>query len=208
MGKLNSKISAFKVISLSLTIGLLILAGAAHAQFPKVLIPKEVVLQHGGSIGFLSAGVGYPLFKNERGSLDLNYGFVPEKRGGPLRILSAKFAYRPFEVKIADGIKLYPANPGFFVSYHIGKQFDFYWDKDTYEDGYYWWSTALRPHLSLSTELKFDALKILKTSHIKGISVYSEFNTNELYMASYYKNTGTISLLEIFKLGLGLRVQF
>jgi hypothetical protein len=207
MEKLLFKISTFKLRWKYLMIVLLISGSNAHAQIHKVLIPKEIIVQHGGSIGFMSAGAGYPLFKNKRGTLDFHYGFIPEKRGGPLHIISAKFAYRPLEIKVTEGIKLYPVNPGFFFSYHIGKQFDFYWDKDTYEEGYYWWSTALRPHLSVSTELKLDALKILKTSLVKDISLYTEFNTNELYLTSYYKNSGTISFLEIFKLGVGLRVH-
>jgi hypothetical protein len=207
MEKLLFKISTFKLLQSCLVIVLLISGSNAYGQFHKILIPHEIIVQHGGSIGFMSAGVGYPLFKNKRGTLDFNYGFIPEKRGGPLHIISAKFAYRPLEIKIIEGVKLFPANPGFFFSYHIGKQFDFYWDKDTYEEGYYWWSTALRPHLSLSTEVKLDALKILKTSLIKDISLYSEFNTNELYLTSYYKNSGTISFLEILKLGVGLRVH-
>ncbi|WP_432714039.1 hypothetical protein [Pedobacter sp.] len=179
----------------------------AAAQVPEILVPKDIVIQHAGSIGFFSVGIGYPVFKNKRGSLDFNYGYVPESRGGQLHILSAKFAYRPFKIQLAEGVSLFPVNPGAFFTYHFGKQFDFYWDKDTYEDGYYWWSTALRPHLSLSTEVKLDALKVFKTSKIKGISLYSEFNTNELYLTSYYKNAGSISLADIFKLGVGIRVH-
>ncbi|WP_432710888.1 hypothetical protein [Pedobacter sp.] len=182
-------------------------APKVHAQFSKVLIPQDVTLQHAGSNGFMSAGFGYNFFKNKRGHLDLGYGFVPEKRGGELHILSLKFNYRPWEIHITDGIKLYPANPGAFVTYHLGPQFDFYWDKDTYEDGYYWWSTALRPHLSLSTEFNFDMKKLFKTDKIKNISVYSEFNTNELYLVSYFQNAGTLNLTEIFKLGVGIRVH-
>ncbi len=94
-----------------------------------------------------------------------------------------------------------------FVTYHFGKQFDFYWDKDTYEEGYYWWSTALRPHISISTEVELDAPKILKTSKIKGIRLYAEVNTNELYLTSYYKNAGAVKLRDIFKLGIGIRVH-
>lgn len=190
-------------------VGLILLnPSMGKAQSFKFLIPKDLVIQHAGSIGFGSIGAGYRLFKNKRGNLDFNYGYVPEQRGGELHILSAKFAYRPWEIKISDGISLYPANPGIFFSYHLGKQFDLYWDKDTYEEGYYWWSTALRPHISVSTELKLDGLKVLKTSKIKGVSLYSELNTNELYMVSYFQNSDVLSPSDIFKLGLGLRIHF
>ena len=186
---------------------LLCTASEVQSQVPEFLVPKDVVIQHAGSVGFMSVGFGYPVFKNNRGSLDFNYGYVPESRGGTLHILSGKFAYRPWKIKITDGVLLYPANPGVFVTYHFGKQFDFYWDKDTYEDGYYWWSTALRPHISISTEVELDALKILKTSKIKNVRLYSEFNTNELYLVSYFKNVGAVPLMHIFKLGIGLRLS-
>jgi len=207
MENLSMKIFLIKNLLYSLLCVLLFTTNEAHAQVPEFLIPKDIVIQHAGSIGFMSLGIGYPVFKNKRGSLDFNYGYVPEGRGGTLRILSGKFAYRPWKIKISDGIKLYPANPGVFFTYHFGEQFDFYWDKDTYEDGYYWWSTALRPHISISTEVELDALKIFKTSKIKGIRLYSEFNTNELYLVSYFKNVGAVPLRNIFKLGIGLRVS-
>ncbi len=79
---------------------LLFNAGKARAQIPEILIPKDMVVQHAGSIGFMSVGIGYPVFKNKRGSLDFNYGYVPESRGGTLHILSGKFAYRPWKLKI------------------------------------------------------------------------------------------------------------
>ena len=179
----------------------------SDAQVHKVFIPKDVVIQHAGSIGFFSVGAGYPVFKNKRGSLDFNYGFVPKSKGGDLHIVSAKFAYRPWKVNIADGVVWYPVNPGAFVTYHIGKEYDFFWDKDTYEEGYYWWSTAIRPHISFSTEINLDGPKLTKTSVIKGISIYTEANTNELYLISYFQNHRAISPVEIFKLGIGVRVH-
>lgn len=207
MEKLSMKRSFIKssILVLFFLCGLAMNKG--YAQIHKIFIPKDVVVQHAGSIGFFSFGAGYPIFKNKRGSLDFNYGFVPKSKGGDLHIVSAKFAYRPWKVNIADGVVWYPVNPGAFVTYHIGKEYDFFWDKDTYEEGYYWWSTAIRPHISLSTEVNLDAPKLTKTSVIKGISIYTEANTNELYLTSYLQNHRTISLAEIFKLGIGLRVH-
>lgn len=178
------------------------------AQFFDALVPGEVVVQHAGSIGFFSVGAGYRVFKNKRGNVDMNYGFVPASKGGPLHILSAKFAYRPFEIRIKDWATIYPANPGAFVSYHFGKEFDFYWDKSQYEKGYYWWSSAIRPHLSLSNEVKLHGKKIARGEKIKSITLYSEFNTNELYLVSFFQNHGDLSMRDVFKLGIGVRVGF
>lgn len=185
-----------------------IMWGRTSAQFPKELIPTSAVVQYAGSIGYLSAGIGYELFHNERGSLDLMYGRVPEKKGGKLDILAVKFAYRPIEVKLNNWANLYPINPGVFVSYHLGPKFNFQWDKDVYEKGYYWWSSALRPHVSLGTEVKLNTSKVLPSLRLKSLSFYSEFNTNELYLISYFQNTDGLSLTDIFKLGIGMRIEF
>ncbi|WP_235048413.1 hypothetical protein [Arcticibacter svalbardensis] len=196
------------ILSFLMVAASLMLATRSSAQFPKFLIPKSVVSQYAGSIGFVSVGAGYELFKNDRGSLDFNYGYIPKNKGGVLHILAAKFAYRPIEIKVNKWAKLYPVNPGAFISYHFGPQFDTQWDKDTYEKGYYWWSTAVRPHISIGTELKLDAKKILPSLGVKALRVYSEFNTNELYLISYYQNVGSLSITDIFKLGFGVRVDF
>lgn len=185
---------------------LFLLPERVHAQFPEVLVPKEAVIQYAGSIGYLSAGAGYHLFKNKRGSLDFHYGFVPKAKGGDLHIVSAKFAYRPVEIRLKKLGSIYPVNPGVFLSYHFGKEFDLHWDKSQYEEGYYWWSSALRPHLSISNELKLDAIKLLRGSKIRSVSIYSEFNTNELYLISYLQNMSGLHLTDIFKLGFGLKI--
>ncbi|MGV3509329.1 MAG: hypothetical protein ACO1N7_08580 [Sphingobacteriaceae bacterium] len=171
-----------------------------------LLIPKHISIQHAGSIGYLSIGAGYDLFRNKRGSLEFVYGHVPKSKGGPLNIVSIKFAYRPFEVKITDGIQFYPINPGLFLSYHFGDQFDISFDHQQYEKSYYGWSTAIRGHISVSNEIKLDASAI-KLKHVK---LYSEFNVSDLYLASFFfkNNSKWLSPGDIIKLGIGVKVGF
>lgn len=180
----------------------------SSAQQLKFLIPDAAITQFAGSIGYVSVGAGYDLFKNKRGNLDFNYGYVPKSKGGELHSLTVKFAYRPFEVKIKDWAKFYPFNPGFFATYTFHKDLSFRFSTDDYPKGYYFWSEALRPHLSFSNEIEFDTKKILKGSKIKAISVYSEFNTNEYYLINYFQNMKELSISDIFLLGIGVRVKF
>lgn len=174
----------------------------------KWYVPTSAVLQHAGSIGMFSLGAGYKLNNSGKSTLDISYGYVPAKYGGDLNILAAKFAYRPYSIRIKNWGTLYPTNPGVFLSYHAGGDFDSRWDDDEYPDGYYWWSTAFRPHVSLSTEFKLDAIKLLPKLGVKSISIYSEFNTNELYGISYFQNSHDLDITGIFKLGIGTRVEF
>lgn len=192
---------------------LLFLAQTAKAQEDSIrpkhwIIPKSAITQYAGSIGFFSAGIGYNVNRSGNSTLDLHYGHVPASKGGSLHIITAKFAYRPFHIKINNNTTLSPLNPGFFLSYHAGSNFDSTWDDDNYPKGYYWWSTAFRPHISLSNELSFKSEKILKLTGIKKLSFYSEFNTNELYFVSFFQNSRYLGLNDIFKLGFGTRIYF
>jgi len=174
----------------------------------KWYIPKSATLQFAGSIGYFSAGIGYNLNKSGSSSLDLMYGYVPVPKGGDLSIITGKFAWRPFKIKINEWAVIHPINPGVFLSYHGGSNFDSKWDDDEYPKGYYWWSTAFRPHISFSTEVKLNTEKLIPNLKIKTLSLYSEFNTNELYAISYIQNSHDLNLTDIFKLGLGARVYF
>jgi hypothetical protein len=205
MGSLVRKILAIKFcIVFIITVGT---SSLSVAQSMNALIPDAAVVQHGGSIGYLNVGIGYNLMK-EKGTLDLGYGYVPASKGGKLNIVSAKFAYKPFSLKIKDQAVIHPLNPGFFVTYHTGKDFDILLDQEQYTPGYYWWSEAIRSHLSFSNEVRVNGGKILSGSKIKGLSIYSEFNTNELYVVSWFKNPKTVRLNDIFKVGYGIRVHF
>ncbi|WP_242695870.1 hypothetical protein [Desertivirga brevis] len=199
------KLLSFKNIAI-LLLAVLPLA-KAKSQGVRFLVPDGVVAHYGGSIGFGSAGISYDLFKNQRGNLDFTFGYVPESKGGPLRILTGKFSYKPVKIGLKDIGTLYPVNPGTFISYTPGEQFE-KWSKTQYPKGYYWWSKSTRIHLSLSTEAKFNGEKVLHKAGIKAIGVYSELNTNDLYAVSWFKNKDSMSFLEIVRVGYGVRVYF
>lgn len=179
---------------------------STERNFFERLIPQSINMQHAGSIGYINVGFGYNIFKNKRGSLDFSYGNVPGSKGGKLDILAVKLAYRPFVLSLGDWATFYPANPGMFVSYHLGKDFEFAHDSKQFPDNYYWWSTAMRLHISLSNEVKLHMPALFSGKVIKSLSVYSEFNTNELYLISVVRNTGSLHLSDIVKIGLGIRV--
>ena len=180
----------------------------SHAQKMRFLIPDGAVIQHAGSIGYFSAGVDYDLFRNKRGSLDLLYGYVPESKGGAFSILSAKFAYRPFEIKVAPGLLFHPVNPGLFFNYTIDKNFDLLRDRDQYIKGYYYLSEALRAHVSLSSEVSVDPAVLGQKGPLRAVAIYYELNTNDMYLVNYFQNTKGLSLSDVFKAGLGIKVSF
>lgn len=178
-----------------------------RAQKLNFLIPDGAVLQHAGSIGYFSGGISYDLFKNKKGSLDFMYGYLPESKGGSFSTVSTKFKYRPFEINISKNLTFYPLNPGTFISYTVNKDFDLTWDRGQYPKGYYYWSEALRLHISLSNELKLNTSNS-SSNKIKSLSLYYELNTNDVYIINYVQNNTYLSITDIFKVGLGMRASF
>lgn len=191
-----------------ISIILLFLVININAKAQKFLIPEDAIIQYAGSIGYLSVGAGYELFGNKRGNLDINYGFVPESKGGALHILTAKFAYRPFVINIGNFAKIYPFNPGIFIRYTLNNNLGFNFDTVQYPKGYYYFSEAARPHLSFSNKFQLIKGKVLERTGLKALSIYSEFNTNDYYLVNYFQNTTALSVTDIFKLGIGIRAKF
>lgn len=190
-----------------LIFSLLILSSSfafAQNKFLRELKPDYINLQHAGSIGYMSIGLGYDLF-NEKTTASLFYGFVPESKGGNLNILTTKFEYRPFNINlIKDKLVLKPINPVAFVSYTLGRNFDKKFDPNQYPDGYYFWSTAIKIHAGISSELKILGSQ---NSAIKAVSIYVESNTNDLYLISWFENRTTTPFGNIFHLGYGIRLH-
>lgn len=195
----------FTKVSIIIILGIFFGLRANAQQF---LIPDELILQHAGSIGYVSVGAGYKLFKNERGNLDILYGYVPASKGGELHIITTKFAYKPFVIQVKKLGKIYPFNPGLFITYTAHSDLQLKFSKDNWPKGYYFWSEAIRPHLSFSNEIELTEPKFIKAAGLKSLSVYSEFNSNEWYLVNYFQNVPEVSFKDVFKLGIGVRMRF
>lgn len=175
----------------------------AQRSFKQRITPRHVGIQYAGSIGYMSAGFGYDLSKKTE--LSFHYGYVPEVKGGELHIAAVKFEYKPFRIPLGKGLVMHPINPVVFASYTFANGFSLGFDSDQYPKGYYFWSPALREHLGFSSELEIMGDK---SSRIKSISLYTEANTNDLYMVSWYENRTTTPFYKIFKLGFGVKMNF
>lgn len=165
-------------------------------------LPDFATLQHAGSIGFASGGLGYQI--SPRASISFHYGYVPKNRGGELNIAAVKFLYHTYSFQISRNLRFEPFQPGLMLSYHFGREFRSTWPSNRYPEGYYWWKTSLRAHLLWQTSLMLE----LRDKRIHSVTGYIEFNTNELYLISYFKNHRSLNLTDIIKVGYGLRVNF
>ena len=192
------------IFSLIFTFGLFVSSANAQNSFLNRIKPDQLNLQYAGSIGYFSGGIGYNLF-HEKATVSAHYGYVPKNKGGWMSIFTAKFEYKPFEIKIKDKLIIHPINPVFFPSYTSGDNFDYQFKTSQYREGYYFWSSALRLHLGAGTEVK---ILNHKNAAFKSVSIYAEANTNDLYAISWFQNRTTTPFYEMFKLGYGVRVNF
>jgi hypothetical protein len=177
--------------------------GVAIAQSRHTLLPDYVNIQHAGSVGWLSVGIDYDLFKG-KGRLGGRFGTVPKSLGGPLQLVSTSLFYVPLTVPLSSRLVLNPVDVGFKMSYHFGEQF-YTALPSRYPEGYYWWKSALRFHLATQTALTW---KLRDPNKIKSVTGYVELNTNELYLVSYIQNARTLRPSEIIKAGIGVRLKF
>ena len=188
----------------SITLFLMVISTAVWGQRKNWALPDFGVVQYAGSIGFVSVGAGYDVFKS-KARFSMHYGFIPSTKGGPLNVLTTKFFYKPKYYSLSNRLKLNPFDIGIMGSFHYGDNFEERWPDGVHPKGYYWWHPAIRLHIAMETSLTYLFPKDHRFTSITG---YYEFNTNELYLVSYIKNARTIKPWDIVKLGAGVRVSF
>lgn len=182
---------------------LILSAGMGMCQRHNIT-PDFASVQYAGSIGYLSIGAGYNIFK-DKGRVSGHFGMVPENRGGHLDIIAVKLFYTPKVVQVFERVVINPADVGLMVSYHFGDNFKLNVPNYFSDDNYYWWHTAMRIHLAIESSASLD---LGSEGIFRALTAYLEFNTNDLYVVSFVNNPRSLALHELVKLGAGLRFIF
>ncbi|SDF52163.1 hypothetical protein SAMN04487996_11163 [Dyadobacter soli] len=178
-------------------------ASTCHAQSVRKLAPDFAQIQYAGSNGWMGVGAGYEFF-NRHLRTNLQYGYVPPSKGGPLHLFSGAVFYQPARIRAGSHLQINPLDIGFKGSYQFGNDY-FFKLPSRYPPNYYWWKPAFRLHLATESSLTY---KLPKTAGIRTLSTYIEFNTNDLYLVSYVLNAGSLRVGEVVKAGIGVRVGF
>lgn len=170
----------------------------------KWFVPDFVVSQYAGSIGFLSVGAGYDVFKN-KAKLDLLVGYIPAFTGSlPLETATLKLTMQILKKALNRHLTITPLTTGTYFCYTPGLEFSS--DLPSwYPDGYYWWSEAIRVNLFLGGDIKFTAAR-WKSG--RWISCYYEIGTNEIKLVSYVQNGNALNIWTILHVGVGVRYHF
>lgn len=169
------------------------------------LIPSYNKLQFAGSMGLLSAGVGWDYGKKNQWETDFFLGYLPRFDGKEGHMtLTLKENYIPWKLPI--GRSRWIGEP-FTVSLYFNKIFgaDF-WSKepDKYPEKYYNVATNLRFNLAIGQRINF---KLKPVGLSDQIALFYELGTNDLYVISYFTNK-YLRFTDIFSLSLGLKFQF
>ncbi len=171
------------------------------------MIPRSIVGQHAGSIGYLSIGCEWEYGKNDQWATALLVGVIEKYQSNRAKAtLTLKQTYSPWHISLNSKISLRPLNCGLFLNTIYSHHF---WAKEPekYPSGYYRFSPRIRPNIFIGQEITLHIPQKEKMN-LKSVSFYYEFNTSDIYLCSYFPNTGEIRLKDILSLGLGVKLNF
>ncbi len=167
------------------------------------LIPQYYKLQYAGSIGFLSAGIGWSYCK-ERLETDLLWGIVPQYDDSRSKLtFTIRQQYIPFHIILGDTRWSFePLTASFFMNTILDGRF---WEeepKGKYPSSYYNFSTKVRFNLGVGQQITLD----LPTKYHKSVSFYYQLSSCDLYVVSYATNK-YLKLKDILSLAFGVKVR-
>lgn len=169
------------------------------------LIPTHTALQYAGSIGFLSAGVGWDYGKHDQWETTLLLGYLPKYNSGKGKItFTVKQNFTPWSLSVKPTLSVEPLTCGLFFNTIFDDEF---WveEPDRYPKGYYGFSTRVRTHIFVGQRLTHYFNN--RNKRRKSITAYYEFNTCDLYIVSLFTNPDYLSLKDILSLSFGVKVQ-
>lgn len=146
------------------------------------LIPNQATLQYAGSIGLMSAGIGWH-YGREHWETDLLVGIVPRYHSEHAKTsFTMKQRYVPWHVRISSRWTVQPLTAGVFFNTISGDDF---WRRqpDKYPKHYYGFSTKLRSHVFLGQRLRYNIPSRHRVIN-SAVSAYYELSSCDLYLVS------------------------
>lgn len=166
-------------------------------------IPKQTMVHFAGSIGLVSAGVGWNYGKQHRWETELLVGILPKYNSDEAKVtLTLKERYAPWNIKLSSRWSIEPLTTGFFFNTIFGEDF---WAQQPkrYPKRYYGFSTKIHTHIFIGQRFSYNIPKRHRRYN-KGVSVYYELSTNDIYLLSALSNH-RIRPSDILSLSFGMR---
>ena len=151
------------------------------------LIPKQATLQFAGSIGLLSAGLGWHYGKSDQWETELLVGFVPRYKSESAKTtFTIKERYVPWRCVLGSRWAIEPLTTGVFFNTISGDDF---WKNqpDRYPKSYYGFSTKVRANIFIGQRLRYNIPQSKRRLH-QAVSLYYEISSCDLYIVSKATN--------------------
>lgn len=165
--------------------------------------PRYFKGQFAGSIGMVSAGVGWNYGK-DRWETDFILGLIPRKSDRyAMASLTLKQNYLPWKIPVHEQVVFEPLNCGLFLNTLLDGDF---WVKtpDRYPKGYYTFSTKIRIHVFLGERITYKFKR--QDLFAKSVSFFYELSTSDLYMINAVTNS-YLKPKDYLSLAFGIKVQ-
>ncbi|MDR1699081.1 MAG: hypothetical protein LBR75_04595 [Prevotellaceae bacterium] len=163
------------------------------------LIPRYVKMQYAGSMGLISAGVGWQYGKNKQWETDVMLGYIPKYTTDEAKAcLTLKQNFIPWKIQLKDSNYYFdPLSAGFYISSVLDDDF---WIKDPkkYPSKYYPFATKIRLNICVGQRIAYK-IPAEKRTYLKSIALFYEISSNELYILeafgdSHFKPTNYLHL--------------
>lgn len=170
------------------------------------MLPTQAKVQYAGSIGIVAAGFGWDYGRRGEWETDFLFGLVPPYNSAKTKFtITLKESYVPWCIPCSRRISFEPFVCGLFLSSVVSESF---WVKepDRYPDGYYTFSIRIRSHIFMGQRFSCAINTHRADRKLKGISIYYELSTCDLYLISRLSNK-TMKTKDILSLSFGLKFQ-
>ncbi|MDD4514372.1 hypothetical protein [Massilibacteroides sp.] len=167
------------------------------------LIPRYIKGQFAGSIGMLSAGVGWNYGKGHW-ETDMLLGYIPKNTDRhAMATFTLKQNYIPWKVPLSNRFDFEPLSCGLFLNTLFDDDF---WVKnpEKYPKGYYSFSTKVRIHVFVSERFTYKFKR--QDMFAKSISFFYELSTSDLYLINAINNS-YLKPKDYLSLAFGIKLQ-
>lgn len=147
------------------------------------LIPNQTTLQYAGSIGLMSAGIGWHYGRHDHWETDFLIGFLPRYHSEHAKsTFTLKQRYVPWHVVLGSRWTFQPLTTGLFFNTISGDDF---WrnEPDKYPKRYYGFSTKVRSNVFIGQRWRYSVPTRKRRLH-SAISAYYELSSCDLYIVS------------------------
>lgn len=168
------------------------------------LIPTYSKLQFAGSMGLLSAGIGWDYGKRNQWETDLLIGYVPRYSSSAKATFTIKQNFMPWNFNLGKNISMEPLACGLYINTVLDEDF---WVKepDRYPKGYYNFSTKIRSNIFVGQRFTYN-MNSDKYSFAKAVTLFYELSSSDLYIISASGNN-YLKPKDYIHLSLGVKLQ-